>query len=179
MSTNININRISDFLRHNLNGIHTGRVNSSILEAVDVEAYGSKMKINELATVTIPEPSQLLITPFDKSVIKNISKAITDSNLGVNPMDDGAGVRLNFPPLTEETRKNRVKLVHKLLEDSKVEVRKERQDLIKKQKHLKEEGEISEDELKRFEDDVQKQVEEANKILEEISKKKEDELMGK
>jgi ribosome recycling factor len=135
------------------------------------------MKINELATVTIPESTQLLITPFDKSVNSSIAKAITDSNLGVNPVDDGAGIRLNFPPLTEESRKEKAKIVNKLLEESKVEVRKERQDILKKIKHQKDEGEIGEDEMKRLEDELQKETEKTNKDLEALAKKKEDELM--
>ncbi len=173
----INNERIVDFLNHKLSGIHTGRVNSAILETIDVEAYGTKMKINELATVNIPEPTQLLITPFDKSVNSAIAKAITDSNLGVNPVDDGVGIRLNFPPLTEESRKNKVKIVNKLLEEAKVEVRKERQDILKKIKHQKDEGEIGEDEMKRLEDELQKETEKTNKELEDLAKKKEDELM--
>lgn len=163
--------------RKHLTGIRSGRVNSSILEAITVEAYGSKMHFNEIATITIPEPVQLLITPFDKGLISNIVKAINDSNLGVNPQDDGAGVRLVFPPLTEETKKMRVKDLHKLREDARIEVRVKRQDALKDKKDEKEQALISEDDLRFFEDNLQKEVESLNTEIEEITKAKEEEVM--
>jgi ribosome recycling factor len=175
--TNIDGERIKQHLQSKLSVIHTGRVNSSVLDQIQVEAYGSKLKVQELATITVPEPAQLLITPFDKSVNQAIAKAISESNLGVNPVDDGAGIRLNFPPLTEETRKERVKTVNKLLEEARVEVRRERQDLLKMQKHEKEEGNLSEDEYNRFENDLQKEVDTLNNELEKMAQAKEKELL--
>jgi ribosome recycling factor len=163
--------------RKNISSIRSGRVNSSILENISVEAYGSKMHFNELATVTTPESAQLLITPFDKSLISVMSKAIHDSNLGVNPIDDGAGIRLVFPPLTEETRKNRVKEIYKIQEQSKIEVRLKRQDLIKHKKKEEEDNIISEDDLSIFERDLQTEVDNINKEIEAITKSKEEELM--
>jgi ribosome recycling factor len=170
-------NEILERYKKHLSGIRSGRVNSSILESMTVEAYGSKMHFNEIATITIPEPVQLLITPFDKSLISNIVKAINDSNLGVNPQDDGVGVRLMFPPLTEETKKLRVKDLHKLREEARIEVRLKRQDALKDAKDEKEQGISSEDDLKSFEDNLQKEVDNLNSEIEEITKNKEDEVM--
>ncbi len=166
-------------LKTKLSTVRTGAVNSSILDTIDVFVpnYGVNMKIGELATVNIPEPGQLLITPFDKSVLANIEKAITDSNLGVSPNNNGAGIRLVFPPMTEETRKLRVKEIEKYEETYKIEVRNFRQDLLKEQKKLKTDGDISEDEFKRFEQDLQKEVDKLNGEIESIIKQKSTELM--
>lgn len=160
-----------------LSGIRTGRVNSSVLDPIVLEYYGSKVKIKELATIKIPEPAQILITPFDKGAIRAISDAISKSNLGVNPIDDGAGVRLNFPPLTEESRKKLAKNVSGLLEESKIVVRTNRQEILKTWKKQKEDSEISEDELKKLENELQQDVNTINKELETISKNKEQEIM--
>ena len=167
----------TDRYHKSLSGIRSGRVNSAILETITVEAYSSKMHFNELATITVPEPGQLLITPFDKSLISSMSKAIQDSNLGVTPMDDGAGLRLTFPPLNEETRKVRVKELYKLQEEAKIEVRLKRQDLLKAKKKEEDDGLISETELSIFEKDLQAEVDNLNKEIEQITKDKEEELM--
>ena len=160
-----------------LKSIRTGRVNSSILDSIQVEAYGTMMHIKELATVTSPEPSQLLITPFDKSVNSAIEKAITLANIGANPGNDGAGIRLNFPPLTEENRKLRAKEVDKLLEASKVQVRLNRQEALDVLKQQKTNGEMGEDDFKRAETAIQLEVDHLNKKLEEIATHKREELM--
>lgn len=178
MSYNIiNGQKVVDHFNHHLVGIRTGRVNINVLDPLNVEAYGSQMKVKELATVTSPEPTQLLITPFDKTMIQPIAIAIQNSNMGVNPVDDGAGIRLNFPPLTEETRAQKAKEVGKELEEARIMMRSMRQDLIKSQKRKKENDEISEDDLKRFESNLQKEVDELNKELQEIAKQKEDDIM--
>ena len=169
--------KIIDHYKNSLSGLRSGRVNSSVLEPIYVEFYGSKMKINELATVTIPEPSVILISPFDKSAIPAIVKAITESNLGVNPVDDGVGVRLSFPPLTEENRKKLAKTVSILMEEVRVMIRGNRQDWIKNWKKQKEASEITEDDLKRNETDLQKEVDNLNKEIETIAKAKEQEIM--
>ncbi len=169
--------KIHDFLSNKLNTIHTGRVTPATLDHIRVEVYSSNMMIKELATISVPEPAQLLITPFDKSVNTAIEKAIRDSNLGVNPVNDGAGIRLNFPPLTEENRKNRVKEVHKMLEEARITLRQQRQDALKDKRHEKDEGLIGEDDLKSFEKELQLEVDNLNKELEESVKHKEDELM--
>jgi ribosome recycling factor len=170
-------NDILDRYRHKISAMRGGRINSSILDTISVQTYGTTMSIAELATVNLPEPNQLLITPFDKGVIPDIVKAISDSTLNVNPVDDGAGVRLSFPPMTEETRKQRVKEVHTLQEEARVDARQHRQSLLKKQKQLKEDNEITEDDLNVFEKQLQADVDLVNKEIEHITKAKEDEIM--
>jgi ribosome recycling factor len=169
--------QIIDRLVKKIASIRTGSVNSSILENVFVEAYGSKMHFEELATITKPEPTQLMITPFDKSVLNSMYKAILDSNLGINPVNDGAGLRLNFPPLTEETRRIKVKEINQLAETAKIELRQTRQDLIKTKRKEETDGFISESELTIFESSMQKEVDELNKEIEAVVKAKEVELM--
>lgn len=169
--------KIKDFLINKLNSIHTGRVTPATLDQIYVEAYGTKMSVRELATISVPEPGQLLVTPFDKSVNNAIEKAVRDSNLGVNPVNDGAGVRLVFPPLTEENRRNRVKEVYKMLEEARISLRQQRQDVLKDKKAQKEASLISEDDLKNFEKELQAEVDNLNKDLEEQIKHKEEELM--
>jgi ribosome recycling factor len=177
MTQYLNTTKITDAFSSNLSSLRTGRVNSSILDTIDVEFYGSRMKIKELATVTMPEPAQLLITTFDKGANKPIIAAISNSNLNVNPVDDGAGIRLNFPPLTEETRKVLAKNVSKLLEEVKIIIRNARQDQLKKIKHQLDAKEISEDVKSNMEKDLQKEVDDLNKKVETIAKEKEAEIM--
>lgn len=169
--------KLKEILKEKLNSIRTGRVNSTILDAILVDAYSSKMHINEIATITSPEAGQLLITPFDKSILSSIEKAITLSTLGVNPVNDGAGIRLVFPPLTEENRKARIKDISLYLEESKIAMRNSRQDILKKIKRQKEEGELSEDMAKREETKLQLEVDALILEFEEMTKAKEAELM--
>jgi ribosome recycling factor len=173
----LNSNKIIEHYKKTLSTIRTGSVNLSVLDHILVECYGTKMKIVELATINKPESSQLVITPFDKTVNASIAKAITVANIGVNPVDNGAGVILNFPPLTEESRKLKVKDLKKEEEVAKITIRQERQSLMTFARKRKEDKEISEDELKRFETDLQREVDKINKEIEELTKGKESELM--
>ena len=118
-----------------------------------------------------------MVTPFDRSTLPAIEKAVKESNLGVNPINNGAGLRLVFPPLTEETRKARLKEVKKLLEEAKIYLRQERQELLKSKKKDKDEGLLSEDEFKQFEKSLQQEVDSLNQELELIAKHKEEELL--
>jgi ribosome recycling factor len=169
--------KILDHFSTVLSGVRSGRANSSVLEPIQVEMYGSKMQIKELATITLPEPATILITPFDKSAIGPISKAISNSNLGVNPIDDGAGVRLVFPPLTEETRKKLAKNISVFVEDAKIQVRNSRQDILKTWKKQKDDSELSEDDLKKLETELQNEVTAVNKEIDEKGKKKVEEIL--
>jgi len=169
--------KIKDFLSHKLQSIHSGRVSPATLDPILVEVYGTKLSVKELATITLPEPAQLLVTPFDRSTLPAIEKAIKESNLGVNPINNGAGLRLVFPPLTEETRKARLKEVKKLLEEAKIYLRQERQELLKSKKKDKDESLLSEDEFKQFEKNLQQEVDSLNQELELIAKHKEEELL--
>lgn len=173
----LNSTKILDHYKKTLSTIRTGSVNASILDHILVEAYGSKMKIIEVATVNKPEASQLIISPFDKSLCSVVAKAITDANIGVNPVDNGAGVILNFPPLTEDARKIKVKELKKEEESTKIVVRQERQSAINNAKKLKESGEFSENHLSNFEIDLQKEVDTINKEIESLTKSKEQELL--
>ena len=169
--------KIIETLKSKLSSIRTGRVNASILDNLNIEAYGTHLSIKELATISVPEPSQLLITPFDKTIIQAIEKALVDSNIGANPNNDGAGIRLIFPPLNEETRILKTKEVHKILEEVKIISRTMRQDLLKSQKRLLENSEISEDEMKRYESDLQKEIDALNKEMENLGKQKEEDIL--
>jgi ribosome recycling factor len=173
----LNPSKILDHLHHSLSGLRSARANASVLDSIMVEMYGSKLSVKEVASISQPEPTQLMISPFDKSAIKAIVKAITESNLGINPVDDGMGVRLNFPPLTEETRKKLAKSVNVLAEEAKVSVRNNRQDVLKGWKKEKEESLLSEDELKRLEGELQKEVDSLNKEVEAVAKKKEEDIL--
>jgi len=169
--------KIKDFFHQKLSIIHSGRVSPATLDPISVEVYGTKLSVKELSTITVPEPAQLLVTPFDKSTLTAIEKAIRESNLGVNPINNGVGLRLVFPPLTEEVRKSRLKEVKKLLEEAKIYLRQERQELLKHKKREKEEGILSEDEFKQFEKELQEEVDLLNQELETIAKQKEEELL--
>ena len=169
--------KIIDHLKKKLTSIRTGRVNSAVLDHILIPAYGDKMNIQSIATINIPEPGQLLITPFDKSLNQAIEKAIFDANIGASPVNDGAGIRLTFPPLTEESRMKRAKEVNLYEEEMKITVRNERQDLIKHIKTQKDAGEISEDEQKRQEAIIQKEVDTVNKEVEMLCEEKKKDLM--
>lgn len=169
--------KIIEHFTQKLSTIRTGRVNASILDSLSVEAYGSRLSIREIATITIPEPSQLLITPFDKGLITAIEKTVQESNLGVNPGNDGAGVRLIFPPMTEENRKSRIKEVGKLLEETRISIRNSRHDVLKHKKREQEDSLISEDDYNRYETIVQKEVDNLNKEVEQLAKSKEEDLL--
>lgn len=173
----IQATKILDHFSAILSGVRSGRANSSVLEPIQVDMYGSKMQIKELATITLPEPATILITPFDKSAIRAISTAISNSNLGVNPIDDGAGVRLVFPPLTEDTRKKLAKNISVFVEEAKIQVRNARQDMLKAWKKQKDDSQLSEDELKKLETDLQTEITAINKEIDERGKKKVEEIL--
>ena len=139
-----------------LQTLKAGRANPTMLDKIQVEYYGSMCPLNQVANVSAPEPRVLMITPWEKPLLKDIEKAILKSDLGLNPSNDGSVIRLIIPELTEETRKNLVKTVKKYGEESKVAVRSIRRDANEKIKALKKDADISEDEIKKGEEDVQK-----------------------
>ena len=143
-------------LKHELGGLRTGRAAASMLEPVQVEAYGSHMPLNQVATVSVPEPRLLSVQVWDKSMVKAVEKAIVDSNLGLSPATEGQVLRLRIPELNEERRKELVKVAHKYAEAAKVAVRHVRRDGLDSLKKLEKAHEISEDDEKRFAGDVQK-----------------------
>ena len=157
--------------------IRAGRANPQILDKVTVDYYGSMTPINQLASVSATEARVLTIQPWDKSVLKVIEKAILTSDIGINPQNDGSVIRLTFPPLTEDRRKEIVKDIQKIAENSKVAARSVRRDCIEKLKAMKKASEITEDDLKDGEKEIQKITDNAIKDIDTISDAKQKEIM--
>jgi len=155
--------------------LKVGRANPTMLDRIEVEYYGSMVPISQVANVSVPEPRILMITPWEKSALKAVEKAINMSDLNLNPNNDGSVIRLVIPELTEETRKNTVKIVGKRAEEAKVAIRSIRRDTIEKIKAMKKE--ISEDEVKKAEEDVQKKVDDYIKKVDKIVVEKEKDIM--
>jgi ribosome recycling factor len=167
---------IEDF-RHKLGTVRTGRASTSLLDNITVEYYGTQMPLNQVATVHAPEASMLTVQPFDPSLINEIEKALRTSELGINPSNDGKLIRIPIPPLTEERRKQMVKVVHDMAEDHKTAIRNIRRDSNDKLKKALKDKTISEDEEKGGLDDVQKLTDQFVTKIGELSKHKEDEIM--
>ena len=163
-------------LNTQLAGIRAGRANASVLDQIQVEYYGSMSPIQQVASVSSPDPRSLLIQPWDKSLLKGIEKAILSSELGINPQNDGISIRLVFPPLTEERRKDLVKQTKKYGEDAKVAIRNIRRDAIDKYKKMQKASEMTEDDYKDAEKAIQKLTDDYTKELDKIVEKKEKEL---
>lgn len=166
-----------DALKRELASLRAGRANPSLLEKVTVDYYGAPTPINQLATITVPEARLLVIQPFDKSSINDIEKAIQKSDLGLTPSNDGNVIRIAIPPLTEERRKELVKLVKKYAEEAKVAVRNVRRDVNDDLKKIQKDGEITEDELRRSTDEVQKLTDKYIGEIDSVVDKKEKEIM--
>lgn len=158
-------------------GVRTGRANPGLLDRIIVSYYGTPTPLNQMASVSVPEPRMLVITPWDKSAIKDIEKAILVSDLGLTPSNDGTVIRLAIPTLTEERRKDLVKLVRKDAEDFRVAIRNIRRDLNDAIKKLEKNSEISEDEARRIQDDIQKQTDRYIKDIDALVEVKEKEIM--
>ena len=143
-------------LEDDLSGVRTGRASPTLIERMSIEYYGSPVPLIQLATISVPEPRQLMIKPFDIGSVKDIEKSILASDLGLTPMNDGKVIRLNLPPLNEERRHDLIKQVHLRLEEARVSIRNIRRDVIKDLRDFEEEKMISEDDLKVGEEDIQK-----------------------
>ena len=163
--------------RHEFTTVRTGRASTALLDRVQVEAYGTRMPLNQLATISVPEPRMLTITPFDKSTMRDIERAIQESDLGLTPSNDGQMIRLPIPQLTEERRKELVKVVRNLAEEHRVAVREIRRDAMKHLKDLVDKGEVGADEEHRAEERVQKITDEHTKQIDDLLKHKESEVM--
>src|SRR4030088_3275084 len=166
-------------LHHEFAGVRTGRASVTILDGVQVEAYGSKMPLNQVASLSIPEPTLIVAQPFDPSHLGAIEKAIRSAGLGLNPANDGKVVRIPLPPLTEERRKELSRHVHKLAEEGRNSVRQVRRDANDRLKKLLKDHKVSEDDEKKGLDDVQKITDNHVKLIDELQKKKDAELLGK
>ena len=165
-----------DVLAENLAGIRAGRANASVLNKISVDYYGTASPIPQVASVSSPDPRTLTIQPWDASLLKAITKAIQTSDLGINPQNDGKVIRLTFPPLTEERRKELIKQVSKEGEASKVAIRNIRRDALDKWKAAKKKSEMTEDEQKDAEKDMQKLTDDFTKEVDKIIAAKEKEL---
>lgn len=164
-------------LQSEYGAIRAGRANPQILDKVTVDYYGTMTPINQLASVSATEARVLTIQPWDKSVLKAIEKAIQTSDIGINPQNDGSVIRLTFPPLTEDRRKDLVKDIQKIGENSKVAVRSIRRDCLEKLKAMKKASEITEDDLKDGEKEIQKITDNFIKDIDSISDAKQKEIM--
>jgi ribosome recycling factor len=168
-----------DHVRHEFGGVRTGRASVTLLDSVHVEAYGSNMPLNQVAGLSIPEPSLIVAQPFDPSLLGAIEKAIRAGGLGLNPANDGKVVRIPIPPLTDERRKELSRHVHKLAEEGRSGVRSVRRDANDRLKKLLKDSQISEDDEKKGLDEVQKLTDQHVKLIDELQKKKDAELLNK
>ncbi|MCM8767686.1 MAG: ribosome recycling factor [Candidatus Omnitrophica bacterium] len=148
--------------------MRAGRASISLLEGILVECYGSKMPINQVATITIPQPQMIIIQPWDKSIFGNVLKAIQSNNIGLTPISDGNTIKVPIPPLSEERRKELVKILYNMGEEAKVEIRELRRKANEQLKKAKEEKQISEDDMHKGMDEIQKLT---DKFIDEIDKK--------
>jgi ribosome recycling factor len=169
--------KILEATRRELAGIRTGKATPSLLDLIRVEAYGQPVPLNQVGSVAAPEPRLLIVQPWDKSLVKAVSKAIQASDLGLNPTDDGTVVRVPIPALTEERRRDLVKLVARLAEEGRVHVRQVRHDVNKDIKGQESSGATSEDDAKRLVAEVQKLTDRYIGMIDEVLKKKTAEVM--
>lgn len=169
------MNKTIESLRSTLATLRTGRASPAMLNHIEVEYYGSPTPLNQISSITVPEPRQLLIKPYDRNDVKNVVNAIHTSDLGLNPINEGTQVRLMIPVLTEERRREITKQAHKYAEEAKVAIRNIRRDYMDV---LKIDDSYREDDLKRAQDDIQKVTDEATKKVDSILAEKEKELMA-
>src|SRR5499426_4383697 len=170
------MNGIIEHVRHELAGVRTGRASVTMLDGIHVEAYGSRMPLNQLAGLSVPEPSLIVAQPFDPSQMKAIESAIRASDLGLNPANDGKVIRIPIPALTEERRKELSRHVHKLAEEGRNTVRNVRRDANDRLKKLLKDHKSSEDDEKKGLDEIQKLTDNHIKLVDEVQKKKDQEL---
>jgi ribosome recycling factor len=166
-----------DYMTHEFSAVRTGKASPAIVENIDVEAYGSQMKLKQLALITTPEPRLLVIQPFDASTTKDIEKAIKESKIGINPSVDGKIIRLPIPQLSEERRKDLVKSIKQMAEEARVRVRSSRRDALDAIKKAQKDGKVTEDDLETYEKEVQKLTDGFVKKIEDALAAKEADIM--
>ena len=172
-----NIQKNIEYFKSELATIRAGRANPHILDKIVVDYYGTMTPINQMANISVPEARMLLVSVWDISQVKPIAKAIEAANLGVSPSDDGKVIRLVFPPLTEERRRELAKEVGKLTENAKVSCRNSRREVLEDFRRIKKDGDLTEDELDRLEKEVQKTLDDAVANIDKISESKTKEIM--
>ena len=166
-----------DFFKHELSKLQTGRAQVSLFEDIKVESYGAMQPIKNVAQLTVQDAKTVVIKPWDKSMLSSMATAILNEGLGLNPTNNGEVLIITLPDLTEERRRDLVKHIGKMAEESRISIRQSRQNALKSLKNQKNNEEITEDELKKFESQIQDNIDEANKEIDAISKQKEQELM--
>jgi len=174
---NTRMDKSVEAAKHEFTSIRTGRASVALLDRVQVSAYGTTMPVNQVATISVPEPRLLSITPFDKGTIKDIERAIQESDLGLTPSNDGQVIRLPIPQLTEERRKELVRQVRHMAEEGKVAARNIRRDAIHHLKELEKDGDVGADDIRRAEDRLQKLTDQHTTAIDAALKAKEAEIM--
>jgi ribosome recycling factor len=164
-------------LKEEYGGLRTGRASSGLIEPITVEAYGSSMPLNSVGAISVPEPRMIVVSVWDKALVVSVEKAIRNAGIGLNPIVDGTTLRIPVPPLTEERRRDLAKLAGKYAEQQRVAVRNVRREAMEELKKLEKDGEISQDDQKRFEADVQGFTDQAVRRIDETLKTKEQEIM--
>jgi len=172
-----NFDKTIEYLRSELAGLQVGRATPSLIEDLEVECYNQRMPLKQLAAIQTPEPRSILIKPWDKDIIKDIAKAISQSKLGLSPIIEEEFIRLKIPPLSEERRRELTKILQERLEECRISVRRQREEVWREIQDLEQAGKISEDDKFRAKDELQKVIDEYNKKIEEMGKKKEEEIM--
>ena len=170
------VQKTIESLKKDFSGLRTGRASTALLDSIMVDAYGSSVPINQVANVSVPEARMLSVNVWDKNLLKHVEKAIRESSLGLNPMNDGVGLRIPLPPLSEERRIELTKIAGRYTEEAKVAVRNIRRDVLDKIKKMKNDNEISEDDQKRYEEEVQKITDGSTKEMDELLKAKDVEI---
>lgn len=171
-------NKVLDFFKRDIAGIRVGRASPSLVENINVNAYGVFMPLIQLASISMPEPKSLVIQPWDKNLSKEIEKAINASDLGVHGVIDGAVIRINFPPLTEETRKEVVKKLHQKMEEAKVQIRNHREKIKETVLKQEKDKDISEDDKFKMTEELDELVKEYNQKIKDACDVKENEVMS-
>jgi len=173
----VKMKKAIDVIKKDMASVRTGRAHPALLEDIKVDYYGTPVPINQLATISVPEARLIVIQPWDKSIIKEIEKAILRSPLGLTPQNDGSVIRVNIPPLTEERRAELIRLVRKKAEEGRIIIRNIRRDVLEELKEKKESGELPEDDYYRISKELQELTDKYIEQVEEILKLKEQEIM--
>ncbi len=172
----VRVGKSIEALKKEFAGLRTGRASTGLLDSVMVNAYGAMVPLNQVGTVSVPEARMLSVSVWDKNLLKHVEKGIMEANLGLNPMNDGVQIRIPLPPLSEERRVELAKVAGKYTEESRVAVRNIRRDILDKIKKMKNDGDISEDDQKRYEDEIQKMTDAAIEEMDSLLKAKEVEI---
>ena len=172
-----NLEKTISYLKNELAGLQVGRATPSLIENLEVDCYNQRLPIKQLANIQTPEPRLIIISPWDKTVIKNIEKAINQSRLGLAPVVDEEFIRLKIPPLSEERRREIIKILHEKVEECRVSIRRQREEIWRQIQDLEKEKSISEDDKFKAKDELQKLIDGYNERIEEMKKNKEEAIM--